>query len=138
MTAELWQTFRDSFRSWTGMLLPENMRPPAIETLTRRAREEGISPISYLKRLASDTEARQALIDGLGLGTTWFMRDKEGLRALVDALRKNAPGDRSLWGVGSSGAVLVRPDQHLAWRSDEVDAEGLAHALEQLLCLELS
>ncbi len=102
MTGKLWQTFRDSFQTWTGMLLPENMRPPALETLNRRAREEGLRPLTYLKRLANDTEARQALIDGLGLGTTWFMRDKEGLRALVDALEKTMPRDRSLW-VWSAG-----------------------------------
>lgn len=45
------------------------------------------------------------------------------------------PDFRALCGVGPSGAVLVRPDQHIAWRSDEVDTHGLAQALEQLLCL---
>ena len=48
------------------------------------------------------------------------------------------PDFRARCGVGSSGAVLVRPDHHVAWRSDDVDIEGLAHVLEQLLCLEVS
>ena len=40
---------------------------------------------------------------------------------------------REICGVGPAGALLVRPDQHVAWRADDVDPTGLADALAGLL-----
>ena len=39
-------------------------------------------------------------------------------------------------GLGADGALLVRPDQHIAWRSDTLDAQGpqgLAEAIGRIL-----
>ncbi len=51
----------------------------------------------------------------------------------IDSTMPVDPRWREACGVGPAGALLVRPDQHVAWRSDEVDADGLAGALSALL-----
>jgi chemotaxis protein methyltransferase CheR len=52
-----------------------------------------------------DSVARQMLLDQLGLGTTWFMRDETGLRALVTQLAQTASQSQRpvwLWSAGCS------------------------------------
>ncbi|MEM7286754.1 MAG: FAD-dependent monooxygenase [Actinomycetota bacterium] len=43
------------------------------------------------------------------------------------------PRWRETCGVGPGGALLVRPDQHVAWRADALDPAGLVDALAGLL-----
>ena len=104
MSDSIWQELRQVFHRSTGMILPEAVRSRAVALIERLAKHAGAPPLDYLGGLDGDREARQVLLDELGLGTTWFMRDESGLRALVDALKKQAPRDRtlSIWSVGCS------------------------------------
>ncbi|MEM9493871.1 MAG: CheR family methyltransferase, partial [Myxococcota bacterium] len=97
MSSSLWDTLKQSFRSWTGMILPETMRGLALEQLGRLAEPTGLSSQAYVHELGHRPEQRQALLDRLGLGTTWFMRDQPGLRSLMDALVTNTPRDQPIW-----------------------------------------
>ncbi|MBY3793767.1 hypothetical protein HQP42_15375 [Rhodococcus fascians] len=48
------------------------------------------------------------------------------------------PGQRwfSVLGLGESGAMLVRPDGHVAWRSEgPVDVDALGVAVDSALCI---
>lgn len=100
----LWSEIKEVFREWTGMNLPEAVRGSAIKLLDRSAMRADCDPADYLHRLDSDLESRQLFMDHLGLGTTWFMRDAEGLNALVETLESCSAGGRvlSLWSVGCS------------------------------------
>lgn len=101
---ELWQTVAALFRSWTGMIVPDTMRPAAVHEVVRMAEDAGTTPMAFLLSLHADAEARQELLDRIGLGTTWFLREEAGLYALVDRLREMAtPGEPVLvWSAGCS------------------------------------
>lgn len=94
---DLWRLLQARFQQWTGMSLPPTMRRAASEAVRRLARDAGCSPISFLRRLSRDTEGRQRLLDEIGLGTTWFMRDQAGLFALADALARITPRGQPVW-----------------------------------------
>jgi chemotaxis methyl-accepting protein methylase len=103
----LWQRLRQSFREWTGMQLPESYRPTALDVLGDLCTiANNTPPADYLRRLAVDVAERQRLLDGLHLGTTWFLRDASGLHALVDAVvampSVQAQGTVRVWSAGCS------------------------------------
>ena len=107
MSAEMWDQLRAVFRASTGMMLPEAVRGRATTLVENLATEAGCSALVYLQDLHERREARQVLLDELGLGTTWFMRDESGLRSLVDALARSVAAGSSgtplrLWSVGCS------------------------------------
>ncbi|MCG8424640.1 MAG: hypothetical protein MJE77_42655 [Proteobacteria bacterium] len=104
MSDSSWQAIKDVFRHWTGMILPEAIQGQVMEVMQRLAANVGEAPFTYLNRLDIDHAARQEFLDRLGLGTTWFMRDENGLHSLVDTLHRSAPGSRPLyvWSVGCS------------------------------------
>jgi chemotaxis methyl-accepting protein methylase len=110
MTADTWHALRNLFRQWTGMMLPETMRPKALGVVGRLAAAAGHAPRSFLDAMDGDNAARQLLLDELGLGTTWFMRDEGGLRALVTRLAQTtSQGQRPvwLWSAGCSSGEEV-------------------------------
>lgn len=104
MIHEPWQALRELFRQWTGMVLPETMRPTALDLLQRMAARESQEPLSYLHLMSDDQHRRQSLLDQIGLGTTWFMRDEAGMRALVSTLAREMPKEQPvyLWSAGCS------------------------------------
>ena len=55
--------------------------------------------------------------------------DVETVRIGVDT--PALPAWRQLCGIGDTGALLVRPDHHVAWRARAIDeSSGLARALD--------
>lgn len=107
MSGEIWDELRAVFRRSTGMLLPEAVRGRAISLVENLAAEAGCPPLLYLQDLHDKRDARQVLLDELGLGTTWFMRDESGLRSLVNALARSGAAEARgkplrLWSVGCS------------------------------------
>ena len=97
MSDDLWHELRKFFRQWTGMVLPVTIRLPAIELVSRLALAQSFAPRTYLRYLDDTPTARQVVLDQLGLGTTWFMRDAGGLHALVDALLRTVPREQPVW-----------------------------------------
>ena len=100
MTArdDYWSALTEAFLTWTGMQLPPTMRQSAIALLEQRATHHQCSVADYLQQTESDRDMRQELLDEIGLGTTWFMRDEPGLRTLIRALtRANSARDRTVW-----------------------------------------
>ncbi len=100
----IWHTLAAMFRAWTGMIVPDTMRATAVRELTRMAEHAGSQPIPFLQTLNDDAEARQELLDRIGLGTTWFLREEAGLAALVARLSQLGPRDEPLlvWSAGCS------------------------------------
>jgi chemotaxis protein methyltransferase CheR len=101
---ELWPTLAALFRSWTGMVVPDTMRAAAVREVTRMAADAGSPPMSFLRSLNEDAEARQEILDRIGLGTTWFLREQAGLLALVDRLGQHASREEPVlvWSAGCS------------------------------------
>lgn len=99
---DLWQAVLVLFQQWTGMILPSTMRGRVLDTVRRQAREAERPPLLFLRALSRDAPLRQRLLDDIGLGTTWFMRDEAGLRAMVDALARVTPAGQSVcvWSAG--------------------------------------
>lgn len=57
-------------------------------------------------------------------------------RDVTEAAGGDAPSFADAYGIGPSGAVLVRPDGYVAWRSpDAYGAAGLERSLRAVLCL---
>ncbi len=105
MTQSLWHELREIFHRATGMILPEAVKAQADALIERLATDANCTPQECLSQLANDRDARQVLLDQLGLGTTWFMRDQDGLRSLVAALEQRASSAHralTLWSVGCS------------------------------------
>ncbi|HWN66846.1 MAG TPA: CheR family methyltransferase, partial [Haliangium sp.] len=104
MTDEIWQTLAALFRSWTGMVVPDTMRGAAVREILCMAGDAGSQPMSFLRSLNEDGEARQEILDRIGLGTTWFLREQAGLLALVDRLGQNASRQEpvTIWSAGCS------------------------------------
>jgi chemotaxis protein methyltransferase CheR len=104
MTHEIWQTLAALFRSWTGMVVPDTMRAAAVREVMRMAADAGSQPIAFLRSLNEDAEVRQELLDRIGLGTTWFLRERTGLLALVDRLSQTAAREEParIWSAGCS------------------------------------
>ncbi|ACY19253.1 CheR family methyltransferase [Haliangium ochraceum] len=100
----LWHTLAALFHGWTGMLVPDTMRATAVYELTRMAAQRGREPLALLAALDGDAEARQELLDRIGLGTTWFAREQSGIAALVAKLAPMAQRRRPLrvWSAGCS------------------------------------
>ena len=101
---EIWDTLAAMFRAWTGMIVPDTMRATAVRELARMAEHAGSHPIPFLQTLNDDAEARQELLDRIGLGTTWFLREEAGLAALVGRLSQLGPRDEPVlvWSAGCS------------------------------------
>lgn len=97
MSDDLWHELKSFFRQWTGMVLPMTIRGPASELVSRLALAQGLTARVYLRYLDDTPTARQVVLDQLGLGTTWFMRDAAGLHALVDALQRAVPREQPVW-----------------------------------------
>ncbi|WP_428268145.1 CheR family methyltransferase [Haliangium sp.] len=104
MTTLLWKLIEARFRSWTGMIVPDTMRPTAIRAVTTMAAQAGVQPDVLLHELEHDAGRRQHLLDAIGLGTTWFLREEAGLFALVEHLASVIPvGQTALvWSAGCS------------------------------------
>ena len=71
--------------------------------------------------------------DVLSAGEPWCDAARE---AGLEAHRIDVPAFRELYGTGSEGAVLVRPDGFIAWRAREARESGgseLSAALGQIL-----
>lgn len=104
MKEEIWQTLAGLFHSWTGMIVPDTMRAAAVREVLRMAGDAGSAPMPFLRSLNDDAEARQELLDRVGLGTTWFLREQGGLLALVDRLTPLAAREEpvSIWSAGCS------------------------------------
>jgi chemotaxis protein methyltransferase CheR len=104
MTEEIWQTVAGLFLSWTGMVVPDTMRAAAVREVLRMAGDAGSAPMPFLRSLNEDAEARQELLDRVGLGTTWFLREQGGLLALVDRLAPLAAREEPVlvWSAGCS------------------------------------
>lgn len=104
MTHEIWQTLAALFRSWTGMVVPDTMQAAAVREVMRMAADAGSQPMAFLRSLNEDAEARQELLDRIGLGTTWFLRERAGLLALVDRLSQTAARQEPalIWSAGCS------------------------------------
>lgn len=98
----LWNELCAHFLSWTGMNLPLTMRQPAENLLDREARTHKCDVATYLLKAADDADIRQTLLNEIGLGTTWFMRDEAGLRTLVRSLVRRGARDKTIW-VWSAG-----------------------------------
>ena len=92
-----WSTLCTYFLAWTGMHLPLTMRQTAEGLLERQAEERDSDVMSYLSQADREPAVRQPLLDELGLGTTWFMRDEAGLRTLVRSLVRSASRDKTIW-----------------------------------------
>lgn len=101
---EIWQTLAALFRAWTGMIVPDTMRATAVRELGRMADHAGSQPQAFLHTLDDDAEARQELLDRIGLGTTWFLREEAGLTALVTRLSQLGSRDEPVlvWSAGCS------------------------------------
>jgi 2,4-dichlorophenol 6-monooxygenase len=85
----------------------------------------GIGGEGWAEAAAAAARATGAAVDVHAIGTSDGLVDAYGDWA---ALRE----------VGSSGAVLVRPDRHVAWRAAEYTpaaAEALTEVLRELLAL---
>ncbi len=100
----LWPSLARRFRVWTGMMVPDAMRATALQVLGQMAAELELTPTELLHRLDHDRDVRQALLDAIGLGTTWFYREIAGINALVEQLARITPrGQRvTLWSAGCS------------------------------------
>lgn len=103
MTDPLWQTLEERFRAWTGMSVPDTMRPTALRVVMRMARDAQREPAVFLRALDREPELRQELLDRVALGTTWFLREEAGLLSLVSHLRR-MPRDQPVlvWSAGCS------------------------------------
>lgn len=104
MTDALWRTLEELFRSWTGMCVPDTMRPTALRVVARMARDTEREPIALLRAVDREPELRQELLDRVALGTTWFLREEAGLLSLVSNLRRSMPRDQPVlvWSAGCS------------------------------------
>lgn len=99
---ESWHRLCARFLTWTGMNLPLTMRQTAEALLIREAEAHDGDVEVLLSKADDDPKIRQILLDELGLGTTWFMRDEAGLRTLVRSLVRQATRDKTIW-VWSAG-----------------------------------
>lgn len=92
-----WNAIQEQFLQWSGMRLPLTMRQTAFERLTRLAANDSCDIETYLQRANNNQERRQNLLDELGLGMTWFMRDEAGLRTLIQALVRSVSRSSTIW-----------------------------------------
>lgn len=99
---QYWTKLCAHFLEWTGMNLPDTMRQSAEALLLREAQARNSDIGGYLQLADDDTDIRQTLLDEIGLGTTWFMRDEAGLRTLVRSLVRRVTRDKTIW-VWSAG-----------------------------------
>ena len=101
---EIWQALAALFHAWTGIIVPDTMRAAAVREVLQMAEAAGSEPMPFLRSLDDDAEARQEILDRIGLGTTWFLREQAGLFALVDRLTPLATRAEPLliWSAGCS------------------------------------
>ena len=143
----------------SGALIPDGSEPPEIEDPVRdytpTARPGSRAPHVELTRAGSELStldlfgAHFTLLAAAGAGD-WaeaarHLADESSVA--LDVHRFGPDGDlhahdrewESAYGVTSAGAVLVRPDGHVAWRSATGSANALRElqsALDQILALE--
>jgi 2,4-dichlorophenol 6-monooxygenase len=117
----------------TGAIVPDGTPPPHVENTVRELVPSGRPgariPHAWLTR---DGERRSTLdllsLDGFSLvtnseGEGWqtACREISALPIQPVAIDTTTMEDAERWleesGIGSEGALLVRPDQHVAWRS---------------------
>ena len=142
----------------SAAVVPDGTAPPALANpvtdYVPSARPGGRAPHLWLER----DNARCSTIDLFGDGFTllagakggaWVdgaRRVADGLKVRLDAFAVGGPGmadPENAWpkayGVEASGAVLVRPDGHVAWRSASMvpePAATLQRALSGILALD--
>lgn len=136
----LWEALAQLFHSWTGIRLAPSGRPLALSSLHELANNALEAPLEYLRRLETTTRPmdRQALIDRLVVGTTWFMRDQAGVQALVQALvgARGKGGRVRLWSAGCStgqepyslAMALLEADLEPQIVATDISREALAAA----------
>ncbi len=101
-----WPVLRSVVRQWTGIALGERSAGSSLRALRRVcARFQSPSPTQFLATLAAgDAAARDALIDEITIGATWFMRERDGLDRMVRGCvaHATATGVRSVrvWSAG--------------------------------------
>ena len=99
---EHWNRLCAHFLTWTGMNLPLTMRSTAEILIAREAEKSDCDIATFLEKADEEPEIRQIMLDEIGLGTTWFMRDEAGLRTLVRSLVRHSSRDKTIW-VWSAG-----------------------------------
>jgi chemotaxis protein methyltransferase CheR len=90
---ETWRQLRELVRAWTGMTLAERCAGEALAALAEVAHGAGLAaPADALGRAAHPEGAalRQAIVERITNGSTWFLREPAGLRRLVAALEQHA------------------------------------------------
>ena len=88
-----WKLLQSLMRQWTAIAMSDRYAPSALRTLRQAAEEHGgAAPLAYLARIAQPSFAaeRDALIDRLTIGATWFFREQPSLDAMVAALQAHA------------------------------------------------
>ena len=102
----VWRKLQTRVRALTGMVLSPRTGHSALTSLHELATRRGMSDDAYLDQLdgKSHLEDRQALIDQLVVGTTWFMREATGLTALAETLLRERGTGQSvrIWCAGCS------------------------------------
>lgn len=105
--AALWERLRAWLRRTTGITPPAHAAGIVVRLLDQASRRAGIPVEAYLERaeIARDGEEARTLVERVLVGTTWFARELEGLRALASALGAEG-GQRGrrvrVWSAGCS------------------------------------
>ncbi len=104
MSEQLWNEVQRLFHVWTGNRLRMHAHATALDEIESGARRQGMQPHVYLHALDSEAldEEREALIDRLVNRTTWFLRDANGLHALVDQFKQQQRSEVRVWVAGCS------------------------------------
>jgi chemotaxis protein methyltransferase CheR len=104
----LWTQLNPLFYSWTGTKLREQRLKTYLDALHSVASSMNVDP-EHLLAIASQpdgTAEREAIIDRLMVGLTWFMREPAGLRQLAAAMRdrvaRTGLRDVRVWCAGCS------------------------------------
>jgi chemotaxis protein methyltransferase CheR len=98
------RTLAAELERWTGIRLPATSEPLLEHALGALGLDTDLDRDSLLDRLgdAGAHELRERLVERLVVGTTWFLREPEGLSRLCDALARAPERRPRLWCAGVS------------------------------------
>jgi hypothetical protein len=133
------------YRYEKGAIVPDGSVPPAVESPVHELAPTGCPgarmPHAWITRAGEGGERSSTLdlltLDAFTLVTTepseaWRKAAAEitGVPLRYVAIGRTSLEDEARWleesGIGSQGALLVRPDQHVAWRAESLPSDAVA------------
>jgi chemotaxis protein methyltransferase CheR len=128
MSEDWWQKLATHFRVAYGFPLPPVMRGQAereLKNLCPGTLEDAMDAV------IADVSLSQSLVDTLGMGLTWFNRERQSIDALVEAYRKQIrAGGRTTFWIWSAGCSMGQEPYSVAMALLEAGAHPIILATD--------